>query len=176
MIYRPITHLIGDIVAEVRSDFSLEGVIPFYDYGVTLEVVNRLKQKTQNPDYEYKKYPLIWYLIDGSIEELVADNLSNKRTVQNATVIICTQTDATYTSEDRFNNTFIPILRPLYDSFMFHLKRSNLVRSTDYFKHTYHENLFWGRDGLYGHTANIFDDKLDAIIIENLQLSIIEKC
>lgn len=176
MTYRPLAHIIGDVVKMVRDDFTPEKVIPFYDYGTTIEVVNRLKRKTESPEWEYKKYPLIWYVIDGSVKESVENNKSAVRTVSNCSLIICTQTLSELTSEERYAQNFIPVLRPIYEAFFFQLKKSNLLKSSNYFNHTCYENLFWGKEGLYGHQGNIFDDRLDAIIIDNLELSIIEKC
>jgi len=173
MIYRPVPYVIKDIVDTLRDKFSEEKVLPYFDFGTTVEVVNRLKQKSESPTYSDKRYPLIWYLIDGSVKEEV---VLGKRIVKNVTIIICNQTTREFTSTERYENNFTPILRPLYDAFMINMKNSTLVRSSDNYKHEYYENLFWGNEGLYGATGNIFDDMLDAIIIRGLDLSLIESC
>lgn len=176
MIYRPIVDIIGDVVSDVRLDFTQDNIIPFYDYGTTLEVVNRLSAKTKSDDFYDKKYPLIWYLIGDSIKEEVDNKKSIKRQVTDISIIICTETNAEYTSEERYTNVIKPILRPLYDSFMSKLKLNKQLKSIDGFKHNYFENLYWGRNGLYGHEGNIFNDLIDAIIIDSMDLFIIETC
>lgn len=176
MIYRPIVDIIEEVVTEVRNDFTSEQNIPFYDYGTTLEVVNRLRMKTDSNQFYDKKYPLIWYVIGDSINEEVDSKKATKRQVKSNTIIICTKTKAEYSSKERYTNVIKPILRPLYDLFMLKLKQNKTVRSIDGFKHEYYENLFWGRAGLYGHDGNIFNDRLDAIIIDSMDLFIIETC
>jgi hypothetical protein len=176
MIYKPVPHIIRDIVSDLRNNFSEDKIIPFYEYGTALEVVNTLSKKTEHPEYSDKKYPLIWFLIKDSLKQEVDFTKANKRKVTDITVIFCTETKADYLAADRYENTFIPILRPLYDAFVYYLKRSKDISSKNDFKHIYYENLFWGRDGLYGHEGNIFNDRLDAIIIDNLDLHLIETC
>lgn len=177
MIYRPVPHIIGDIVDMVREKFTEEQKIPYYDYGSAIEVVNRLKRKSNNPDLESERYPLIWFLINDNIKEVVQPvGLQNPRIVQNVTIIICTNSKQDFSSAERYQNTIIPTLRPLYESFMFNLRKSNLFKSNNNYTHNYYENLFWGRDGLYGHSGNITNDKLDAIIIDDLDLRIVETC
>lgn len=176
MIYKPVAHIIEDIVSAMRDEYSVEQIVPYYEYGVTNEVVNRLSIKGSNANLKNSRYPLLWYLIDGSVKEGVSFSGANRRVVDNVTIIICNKTDSKYSAKERYEKNFIPILRPLYEAFMYQLRRSTAVRSINNYQHSYYENLFWGRDGLYGHVGNIFNDMLDAIIIEDLSLSIIEKC
>lgn len=158
MDYRSLPYIIGDIV----------GDLAFYDYGVPLEIVNKLKLKSDAT----KKYPLIWYLIDGSVKQEVG----TKYTGCNITLVICNETNSSFSAKQRYENNFVPVLRPLYDALMIRFKKSLLVRSHERFPHNYYENLFWGKEGLYGHVGNVFDDKVDAIIIENLKFFLINKC
>lgn len=171
MIYRPIVDIIKDVVAAVAVNTPV-----FYDYGTTLEVTNRLRQKTDSDNYYDKKYPLIWYLIGDSVKEEIDDKKATRRKVVENSIIICTETRAEYSSEERYTKVFKPILRPLYDSFIYELKLNKELRSLDSYNHAYYENLFWGKNGLYGHEGNIFNDKIDAIIIDSLDLLIIETC
>lgn len=176
MTYNPLSYLIENIVDQVRLNYAEEKVLPYFDFGVTLEVVNRLKLKTESDLFYDKKYPLVWHLINGNVSEKVDYSKTNPREAQDVTIIICTQTSNDYTSRDRYENTFIPTLRPIYDLFMYYLRKSKELKSTDNYTHSYSENLFWGREGLYGHEGNIFDDRIDAIIIDNLKLRVIESC
>lgn len=176
MIYRPVPYIIKDIVDNLRDKYTEEKILPYFDFGTTVEVVNRLKAKSEVLQYSDKRYPLIWFLIDGSVKESVGDVRSNNRIAKGLTIIICNQTEREFTSTQRYETNFIPVLRPIYDAFMYHMKTSTLVRSSNGFEHEYYENLFWGNEGLYGATGNIFDDMLDAIIIKGLDLMIIEKC
>lgn len=172
MTYNSFPYIFGSIVANVQNKFAESDITPFYDFGTTVEVINRLKQKTDS----VQKYPLIWYLIDGSVTEDVGLDRANHRTVKSVTVIICNETDQNFTSDERYQFNFIPILRPIYDALISEITNSRLVRSSNGVTHQYHENLFWGKEGLYGHVGNIADDRLDAIVITGLDLMIIENC
>lgn len=176
MIYRPISHLIGEVVTAVRKSYSLDNILPYYEYGTELEVVNRLRKKSEHSLYAEQRYPLVWHLIKDSVHEEVDSRVALRRKVLDVTLIFCMQTSPDYSSEQRYANVFIPVLRPLYDLFMFHLKSSVLIQSLDMYKHNYYENLFWGSSGLYGVSGNVFDDRLDAIVIDGLELLVIEKC
>ena len=176
MDYNPVSYLIEEIVTKVRLNYSEEQIVPYFDFGVTLEVVNRLKEKTESSTHSDKKYPLIWHLINSAVNEIIDNNKTNPREVTNLTIIFCTETDENFTSRERYDNKIIPTLRPMYDLFMKYLKESKKLKSVDNFKHDYSENLYWGREGLYGHEGNIFDDRLDAIIIDNLNLRVVESC
>lgn len=176
MIYKPVPYIIKDIVDNLRDKYTEEKILPYFDFGTTIEVVNRLKIKSENPTSSDKRYPLIWYLIDGSVKETVGDIRANNRIAKDVTIIICNQTDRDFTATERYENNFIPVLRPIYDALMYHMKTSKLVRSSNGYQHEYYENLFWGNEGLYGATGNIFDDMLDAIIIKGLDLMLIESC
>lgn len=176
MTYRPLAYAIEDVVTAVRDSYSPEQIVPYYDFGVALEVVNRLKLKSNTVEFRKAKYPLIWYLIDGSVQENVDYRKTNPREVQNVTIIICKETKVDFSARERYENNIIPTLRPLYDLFIHHLGKSKELKSDNKLNHGYSENLFWGREGLYGHEGNIFDDRLDAIIIDNLNLRVIESC
>ena len=180
LIYKPLPFLISDIVDKVRINFDTNEVkvFPIFDYGTGIEIVNRLSEKDGDIDNFNKKYPLIWlYFKDSVLSENVDPTKGiRSRNPIDVTIVICAESKQEYTSKERYDNTIIPTLRPLYEMFMYYLNRSAKVKSIDGFKHKYTENLFWGRDGLYGHTGNILNDKVDAIIIENLNLQIIESC
>lgn len=171
MTYRPIAHIIGDIVAEVAKTTEV-----YYDYGSQNEIANRLREKTDSADYYDKKYPLIWFLIQDQVKEKVDNSKALKRKAEGLTIIICSETKQEFTSKERYDHLFIPILRPLYEAFMYQLELSKAVKSDTKFSHEYYENLFWGKNGLYGHEGNILNDKIDSIIIDELDLLIIETC
>jgi hypothetical protein len=176
MIYKPVAYIIRDIISQIRDNFTTEKIIPYYEFGTTLEVVNTLSLKSESSAYYNARYPLIWYLIKDSVKQEIDFKKSNNRLIKDITIIFCTETKQEYLAADRYENTFIPTLRPLYDSFLFYLKKSKEVVSKNGFYHRYYENLFWGREGLWGHEGNIFNDMLDAIIIDNLDLFIVETC
>ncbi len=84
------------------------------------------------------------------------------------------QTSQDYTSDERYTNSFRPVLYPLYDLFIKHVINSGffLNASSSLTLHDKIDRVFWGKQGLYGVEGNIFNDHIDAIEIQNLSLDL----
>lgn len=169
--HTPIVDIFSDIVSEVQVEYDTENSEkPFYEYGHPLEIVNTLVQKTNNTSYRAKKFPMICLFQDFKetmdVEGRSADGLN---------LVICTDTQPTYSASDRYTNTFKTILYPLWDMLIKYMKQSNKINQ-NVFEYDKYDRLYWGKQGLYGNTGNIFNDYLDAIEIMNLSLNFIEKC
>lgn len=173
--------IIGDIVTEVRTDVDKPSGInadaPYYLYGHPLDVIKELTLKDRSVTEKSKKYPLIALLQD--FEEGIGED----HRVQSSTslnVIIALNTKGDYNSEQRYDNSFRNILYPLYDLFVEKLISSGwfLNVSPDLIPHTKIDRLYWGRSGLYGNEGNVFNDRLDAIEIQNLllDLNLVKRC
>jgi len=161
--------IIGDIISEVRAEYDpAGGEKPYYLYGHPLEIFNILSEKSQSESFKYKKYPLVALFQD--FEESVNDN---SIIVEGITIVIMTETNPNYRAPNRYTNTFIPVLHPLYLLFTKHLRRSKLVASDDKHEHTKIDRLYWGKEDIFGNSGNIGNDALDAVVIQNLKLRII---
>jgi hypothetical protein len=144
-------------------------------WGHVLEVVNTLQTYSNNPDLRTAKYPLIALFTDIPV-------FKNKYGDFDGTllhIVIANSTMPAYDSPRREGINFIPILRPLYGYFIAELKKSSVFSilnpMTD-LKHEYYERFYWGKEGLYGNTGNIFNDYIDAIEIRNLDLRLNTPC
>ncbi len=172
--------IISDIVDRVRSDSDnpCTGDAPYYMYGHPLDVIGQLQMKDKNDNFKYKKYPVIILLQD--YDETYGDSQVVKSEVTGLNVIIATNTSPDYISSERYTNNFKPTLQPLYELFVEHLVSSKqfLEIAPGAVPHTKTDRLYWGRSGLYGNDANIFNDYIDAIEITdlNLKLSKIKYC
>lgn len=173
-IYKPLPYIIGEVVDIIKTKL-IDSTVN-YQYGTTTEVVNTLKKMAESKDYKNLRYPLVWLVIPDSLEETVDNRLATKRSVEDVTIIICNQTKKDYSTMERYENNIIPILRPIYDLLIYYIENSGKFASTNKFYHKYTENLQWGREGLYGNTGNVFNDYIDAITIDGLNLRIIENC
>lgn len=144
-------------------------VVLVFDHGHPLEVVNRIKSYTESDTLKYEAFPRICLFHD--FEEKITFE-----TAVSLTLVIVTQTDPAYSAPDRYTYSFDPTLIPLYNRFINALAESAYIGTTEgnYFKHTKIDRLFWGKNGLYGNTGNIFNDFIDAIEI-NIEL-IINNC
>jgi hypothetical protein len=90
-------------------------------------------------------------------------------------MIIATKTDPLFRAEIRDEQSFKPILLPIYRKLHWSLKSgiSNavMVREGDVKLH-----YFYGKSGLYGYDGNKLPDYIDAIELNNFQIRIFNKC
>jgi len=161
---------VKDVISAVVDSMVIEYGLITFDHGHPLEVVNTIKQYTESDTMKYSVFPRICLFHD--FEEKIT---FEKQVSLNLIIVIDTLPE--YTAAQRYENSFDPILTPLYDLFLRKLADSPYIGSTEnnYLKHTKIDRLFWGKNGLYGNTGNIFNDYIDAIEINNLEL-IINNC
>lgn len=169
---KPVPEIIGEVMQKLRAEYDpVNGLAPYYMHGHPLEIVNILSQKTSHETLKFQKYPLIALFQDFD-EPIEGDG----RDVS-LNIVICTETKPGFEASERYNETFKPILNPLFDLFIKHLRRSYYLNILpDAISYTKTDRVYWGRQGLYGSEGNIFDDHIDAIEISNLNLSLITGC
>lgn len=165
----------NEIVTSVRNDAAKPGVgvilaaSPFYMHGHPKEIINTLSKKDKHDVQKYNKYPLI-ALFQDFTEEMGEDQTIRSSAELNMVIVMNTSQD--YTAENRYDNTFRTVLYPLYDLLIKHIEQSGWFKGVDpgLVSHNKIDRLYWGRSGLYGSEANILNDYVDAIEIQNLQL------
>lgn len=88
--------------------------------------------------------------------------------------ILAVNTLPGYTNEQRHEISFRSVLRPLYEDFMKALKDSRLFEMPfeDGFAHRYTENYSFGVRGALDVDGKEMDEKIDAIEIKNLELTL----
>lgn len=151
---------IRDVVDRMAEECGKE---IYYLYGHRLEIAKRLTEKNADMIEKYRKYPLVALNMD------ISENHLGTGTVEyDLNLIILDFTDRNYTSEDRDQNVFQPVLEPLYQLF---LKSLRDVSEFDWVglvpPHTKILRPFWGS---LDPQSNIFSDPLDGIEITNLKL------
>lgn len=92
----------------------------------------------------------------------------------NVNLIIAVNTLEKYTNEQRLEISFNGLLRPLYDDF---IKEVHDYKKFDFgykahVNHDYIENYTFGRRGAFDSQGNELNDKIDAIEIKNLELTV----
>lgn len=182
MIY--IVDMIGTVVQSMRNGGGYDpyyeaeyeqGIYgpPYYMYGHRQEIANRLSLKDKNVNQKKKKYPLIALKLD------IIENVRGNVVDFTLNLVIATYSDSNQTADQRYVNTFKPILYPLYDQFMTQLVNSGLFTwdsSLDMLvpPHQKADRPFWGTPDQDGSSRkNIFNDPIDAIEIINLKLSVV---
>lgn len=141
--------------------------MPFFEYGHPIELVNNLAVKRKDPVGKFNKYPMIYLQTD--IDERTIKALWEYK----LTIYIVAYTDLNYTSKQRKENVFGPVLYPIYERLMKELARTGIFSLGDNFitpLHTKIDRFFWGNQLNKNNTANILEDPLDAIEIKDLKL------
>lgn len=145
-----------------------------YMYGHPLEIKNRLQELTNSPDINdrNKKFPLIFLVEDIPIRRGVEEGVYGTAVM---TIFIINTTEPNYTSEQRETNNFKPILVPIYQEFLNQLmspmQKNVFVENPDRIRHTQINHKYWGRQGTEGNVKNIFNDYIDCIELQNLEVS-----
>jgi len=160
----------------VPANGSWTAKAPFFDFGDRIEINSRLVNMKSEP-YRYWKYPLIMLRLP------YGDRQLNSGLHQfNLNVLIVMYTDKSYNSRQRYNNVIVPVLEPLFESFLKHVRLSGLFSVSGAIEHTRVDRLFWGssdrpQDRMQGNIASVFSDPLDAIELIDLKLNVINnKC
>lgn len=145
-----------------------------YMHGHPLEIIKRLQEKSDSVKQKGKKYPLVALFQDFRIDR--GARLDIYGTTQ-LNLIIANSTEPNYYTDDRYIKNFVPILYPIYMEFMNQLRIHPVFefKSQDQIKHTLIERVYWGKAGLYGSDGNIFNDHLDCLEIQSLEITIRKK-
>ncbi len=166
--------IFGDIVTDVRDDTDkpsgLNVLAPYYDYGEPLDIVNKLSQKDRG-SLKFNKFPLIALLME--FREEMGEDMTIRSRTTDLTIVIITDTKPELHTSERYDLNFRTTLYPLYDLLIKHITKSKYFKAgPGLVRHGKIDHPYWGRQGLYGSESNIFNDYIDAIEIDNLELSL----
>lgn len=170
---RYFVDIFSDIVDAVREEYDpTNDLQPYYIYGHPREIANKLSLKDRSKEDKFKKFPLVALLTDfteGHGESLADDyNLSVR-------CIIVTNTNKNYVSDERYENTFKPILYPIYELLLKKVALSPALKtvSQGLIAHEKTDRLYWGAAGIYGNDGLIFNENLDAIDVNFTDLTVL---
>lgn len=158
---------------EVQTIVSKITIAPlYYMFGHPKEVVARLQELTQGTTTKDKKYPLIALFADIPVDKKIIGFYGSAK----MTIIIATLTDPKLTAEQRIEKTFKPILQPIKEQLVNLIYRHKQFSFPDELNYTEIEHYYWGKAGLYGNDGNIFNDYIDAIELNNIEVLIKNRC
>jgi hypothetical protein len=177
---RYFVDVFGAIMTYIREYYDplIAGVgleKPYYLHGHPLDILQMLNQKDKNPEFKYKKYPLIALLQD--FTENDKDVNPQFEYIVSPRVLIITSTSQAYDSIQRYTNTFKPILYPLYKLLLDAIDDSIEIFECyeDYIPHTKIDRMYWGKTGVAGNEGLTFNDHLDCIEINFTDLHIFKE-
>ena len=166
VIYELFESIVGDVSAAM-------GTTVHFRHGHMLEVVKQVKDMMVDHDID-KRYPLI------ALRHDIKQNPINGGVEIDCRLYIVTLSDPKYTAEERYDNIFVPYLRPILEEFIYQLANSGYFEesTTDqvYDKLTFWERLFWGNELVMGNDGNIFADWVDCIELEFSGLTAFTSC
>lgn len=179
----PIVDVVGLIVDKVSQrltsqlqeiDALITGV--HYQHGHPLEIIETMNQFDKSDTFVYEKYPLVALFQDFEEDKATIGTAGEVR----LNLIIARATLADYKAAERYTQNFKPILYPIYQALLEEIGGSFAgkyfsVKDTTQISHTKIDRLYWGRNGLYKNEKNVFNDKIDAIEIKDLVLSVNSK-
>jgi hypothetical protein len=149
-------------------DPTIEGV--FFLHGHYTEVKQRLSDKSSSNEFKFKKYPLVVLFHDFPVRRSENNDMFGTASVQ---MIILHQTSKQAYIDQRYESVFLPILNPIYDEFIYQLKRHKGLMSPG--EHTLIDRPHWGNPDLYGSSGYIFKDVLDGKELKDLVLPVRKK-
>lgn len=177
----PIPIYIQDVFSEIVSNVStklttkLQTVNPritgvHYLYGTGYEIIETLMQLSKTAPFE--KYPCVCLFLN--VNEEFNESLGIYSRLPELRIAIVNGTDANYKAKQRDDKNFKPILTPIYQELLEEMFLSCALQKPGLgYDHSATRNYFWGREVLYGHEANVFEDKLDAINVTFRDLKIL---
>lgn len=173
--FKPIVQAVsGKLLTQLKAfDSAITGV--HYQYGHPLEIIKTLGQYDQGSTTKFDKYPLVAFFLDMPMQRGGNVGVYGEATVHIAIIRACKNPN--HTAEERDVNNFKPILTPIYLELMKQIGyRGDLFQLVSPFQipHKVTYRYYWGKQGLFGNEANIFNDWVDCIEIENLRLKINE--
>lgn len=159
----------------VSDTATRSGQTIHYEHGHPIEIVGTLFEMTKNPTQSAQKFPLIALIQDFPEDHGKESGVFSVK----FNLIIACLTDPLYKAKQRYDINFIPVLFPIYESFMEAVSKSGYFMETNSgrIEHIKTDCMGWGKDGLYGGSGNQFNDYIDVIEIKDLSLKIkIKNC
>jgi hypothetical protein len=179
---KPFVEIMQDIVTATSDKLiaQLQEVNPKivalnYQYGHLKEIIQTMQEDEKAPTFRPKKYPLVALMMDFPEEKGNAGGYFGKVTVQ---MVIAHISDPRLKAKQRYAATFKPILLPIYYELLeqIHSSLAIVTMSVKQIQHTKYDRPYWGSNGLSDTAGNVFNDVIDAIEIQNLQLTINNNC
>jgi len=167
---KSIIEVIGEVCA---STGEAKGMNISYIFGDTEYIRNTLAMYSKSREINDLKFPLI------ALFTPFNEDRTNRGyfTSAGVSLMIATSTLSKYTNEERMCNSFIPVLRPIYECFLDRLRnnRDIVVQYNGVIPHTYQENYSFGSRGAMDSKNKPLDDLIDAINISNLKINVKNK-
>lgn len=163
---------IREVVTKVNTALTATsfGHLPvYYMYGHPKEIAIRLQELSNSPTEAHKKFPLVILFTDITIDHDTPGFYGSTR----LRMLVCNFTEAHYTSEQRTELNFKPVIHPI---------KEELINQISLYKQfTYEDELSYSETDMYFYGSqindkNVFPDRIDATELRDIRINIQNKC
>lgn len=176
MKYVSISNIFRDLTAATQAavlpqlqayDNLIQGV--HFEHGHYLEIAKVLQQKALGTTSKFTKWPLI-----ALFRDFPEKNEVGLYTEMTATLIIAKSSDPNWTSDQREQNSFIPVLYPVLSAFLEAMDNDQRImnQSVQELSYTKIDHYYWGSQTVLDKTPNIFNEWTDSIELRDLTIKI----
>lgn len=162
---------IGLVVTKVNTALTAGsfGHLPvYYMYGHPKEIAIRLQEITNSPTEAHKKFPLVILFTDITIEKDTPGFYGSAR----LRMLVCNYTEAHYTSEQRTELNYKPVIHPIKDELLKQLSLHNQFTYEDELRYQETDMYFYGSSI---NDKNVFPDRIDATELRDIRINIKNK-
>jgi len=159
-----------DIFKDIATEMEIK-----YIYGGVDECILKIHTMSKTPATNEKRFPCLVLFTD--IPEVRGDDAGIEMKVTIPSLIICTATLQKWDAEERMQKNFKEVLLPKYRELLQQLEYNTdlATLSSDLLQHTKINRMSWGKSALFTEN-NMGTEFIDAIEIQNLQLSVYKSC
>jgi hypothetical protein len=185
MTTKPVVYVLQEVVDNVSAamlpylqNISTKYTGVRFDYGHPADIVQKIQSYSNSEENRYKKYPLIGLFLD--FKQTRGSNIQVD-TSCSLNLFICVGTTNKLTPQQRTDQSFVPLIQPIYNEFLNQLAKHGNVITPELrrFRHDYVERYQWGKGGLEYYNngqKNIFNDFIDAAEITGLEVDFKQTC
>jgi len=163
-----LSDIIAGVVARINSKTMADSV-PFqvdFEFGPLSEVSKRV----------YAKDPgvmVIWLVEKGEDRKNVGGLYGRSQ----SDIVMGLQSNSHWTMTERMETNYKPKLLPVYEMFIEELRVEKLLNNPYPIDHKKYNLYYWGGGAVNGtNSNNLWEKEIDAILLENVNLSIKNKC
>jgi len=128
-----------EVVVAARARYDLvNNLLPYYEYGTYLELLEACQIKDNN---QVAKYPLVWLVwdVNENQQRWIETNIYNISPM----VFICNLTNKEYTTAERYTNTLKAILYPIFELLLSELGYHRNFELGSDFRYPVNDHPFW---------------------------------
>jgi len=157
---------VAAVVTKVATELAID---VFYFFGHLKEVTARLQELANSTTNKGKAFPCVILFTDIPIRQ---NQPQGTYGTANLNLIIANYTQQNYTAQQRLDNVFKPVLYPIKREFMKQFERHLQFTFPGELAYTEIDRYFYGSSM---NDKNAFNDHIDCIEIQNLQVIIKNK-